>query len=104
LDKAGIALWGWHVPFCPDRDAAKAEAGQVLKWAEQYELAGVLLDAERTPESPRFRGGAAEAVTYAKAVLDGLSAKGRGVALSSHDQPALHQDLPLAVFLSSSKT
>jgi hypothetical protein len=99
LDKVGIALWGWHVPFCADQDAAKAEASHVLTWADQYTLAGVLLDAERTPESPRFRGGAAEAETYAKTVLEGLSAKGRGVALSSHDQPALHHDLPFAVFL-----
>lgn len=99
LDKAGIALWGWHVPFCADQDAAKAEAGNVVKWVDQFALAGVLVDAERTPESPRFRGGAGEAQTYAKTVLDGLSAKGRGVALSSHDQPALHQDLPFAVFL-----
>jgi hypothetical protein len=99
LDKAGIELWGWHVPFCADQSAAKTEAGNVVKWADQFALAGVLIDAERTPESPRFRGGAAEAETYAKAILDGLSAKGRGVALSSHDQPALHQDLPFAVFL-----
>jgi hypothetical protein len=99
LDKVGIALWGWHVPFCADQNAAKAEARNVLTWADQYVLAGVLLDAERTPESPRFRGGAAEAKTYAKAVLDGLTAKGRGAALSSHDQPKLHQDLPFAVFL-----
>jgi hypothetical protein len=99
LDKAGIALWGWHVPFCADQDAAKAEADNVLTWADQYALTGVLLDAERTLESPRFRGGAVEAETYAKAILEGLSAKGRGVALSSHDQPTLHQDLPFTVFL-----
>jgi hypothetical protein len=99
LDKTGISLWGWHVPFCADQKAAKAEASNLVKWTNQYALAGVLLDAERTPESPRFRGGAAEAKTYAHAVLDSLSANGRGVALSSHDQPDLHQDLPFAIFL-----
>jgi hypothetical protein len=27
---AGIELWGWHVPFCEDREAAKAEAAGFL--------------------------------------------------------------------------
>lgn len=101
LEKAGIALWGWHVPFCADVAAAKAEAAKVLNWADQYSLAGVLMDAEKTPESPRFRGGAAEAQTYTEVLRDGLSTKGRGIALSSHDQPVLHQDLPFAVFLNA---
>src|SRR4051794_18211380 len=35
LDKMGIALWGWHVPFCGDQEAAKGEAGNVLTWADQ---------------------------------------------------------------------
>jgi hypothetical protein len=99
LDKARVELWGWHVPFCADKTAAQNEATKVLHWAEQYSLAGVLLDAEKTPESPRFRGGRAEAEIYAGEVSAGLSAKGRGVALSSHDQPVLHQDLPFDVFL-----
>ncbi|HEY1803266.1 MAG TPA: hypothetical protein VGG45_02190 [Terracidiphilus sp.] len=99
LDEAGIALWGWHVPFCADMGAAKDEAAKVLRWAAHYTLAGVLIDAERTPESPRFRGGPAEADTYAQALRGGLVANGQGIALSSHDQPVLHQDLPFAVFL-----
>jgi hypothetical protein len=99
LDKVGVELWGWHVPFCADQDAAREESAKVVQWAEQYSLAGVLLDAERTNESPRFRGGKPEAKIYAEAVHAGLSAKGRGIALSSHDQPALHKDLPFDIFL-----
>ena len=55
LDNAGIELWGWHVPFCADIAAANDEADKLLHWADQFDLAGVLLDAERTSESPRFR-------------------------------------------------
>jgi hypothetical protein len=99
LDQAGVELWGWHVPFCATPAAAHDEAQKVVTWAEQYSLAGVLLDAEKTTESPRFRGGRPEAQIYAEQVHAGLSAKGRGVALSSHDQPPLHKDLPFDVFL-----
>jgi hypothetical protein len=99
LDDAGIALWGWHVPFCADKHAARDEADKLVGWAEQFALAGTLLDAEKTKESPRFRGGPAEAEIYAETMREGASAQGRGLALSSHDQPPLHNDLPFAVFL-----
>lgn len=99
LDEAGIALWGWHVPFCADRQAARDEADKLVDWADQHGLAGILLDAEKTHESPRFRGGAKEAEIYAETVREGVSAQERGLALSSHDQPPLHQDLPFAIFL-----
>jgi len=99
LHDAGVEMWGWHVPFCRNEAAARDEADKVVKWASDHDLAGVLLDAERTPESPRFRGGPAEAEIYAKRAHDGLTSAGRGIALSSHDQPALHRDLPFAVFL-----
>jgi hypothetical protein len=99
LDAAGIALWGWHVPFCVDRAAAADETAKVITWASEYNLAGVLLDAERTPEDPRFQGGDEEAQFYAGKVHAALTAAGRGVALSSHDQPAGHRDFPFAIFL-----
>jgi hypothetical protein len=99
LDRAGIGLWGWHVPFCADRTAARNEVAKVLGWADQHSLDGIVVDAERTRESPRFRGGAAEAELYAETLAQGLAGKGRAIALSSHDQPSLHQDLPFAAFL-----
>lgn len=99
LDKAGVELWGWHVPFCANVAAANDEADKVLQWAHDFDLAGVLLDAEKTSNSPRFRGKAPEAEAYAAKVEAGLSAKGRGIALSSHDQPSLHTDLPFENFL-----
>lgn len=99
LSTAGVELWGWHVPFCADPASALAEANKVLEWADQCALAGVLLDAEKTSKSPRFRGGSREAQVYAEKLRAGLAAKGRGIALSSHDQPSLHTDLPFDVFL-----
>ncbi len=101
LDNAGVELWGWHVPFCADPNDARDEASKLVAWAEQFSLAGLLLDAEKTDESPRFRGGPAEAKIYAGEVHAGLTAKGRGIALSSHDQPSLHADLPFDIFLAN---
>jgi hypothetical protein len=54
LHDAGVEMWGWHVPFCRNEGAARDEADKVVKWASDHDLAGVLLDTERTPESPRF--------------------------------------------------
>ncbi|WBL78124.1 N-acetylmuramoyl-L-alanine amidase [Bradyrhizobium xenonodulans] len=99
LRKVGVELWGWHVPFCADQPAASDEASKVLKWADDADLAGMAVDAERTPESPRFRGTNREAVTYLKALTKGLDASGRGVAFSSHDQPPLHSNMPFGPFL-----
>jgi hypothetical protein len=104
LRGAGIGLWGWHVPFCPTREKATAEAQAVLGWATTHALSGVVSDAERTEESPRFRGGPAEAEIYSRTLADGLTRDARGIAFSSHDQPPLHQDLPFAAFLGAIPT
>lgn len=100
LDRVGVELWGWHVPFCANQSDAAAEGANVSNWAEQFNLGGVIIDAERTNESPRFRGHAAEATTYMTRIAHDLSAHDRGLALSSHDQPSLHTDLPFEPFLS----
>ena len=99
LASNGVELWGWHVPFCKTQADASSEAANVVSWAKQFDLAGVIVDAERTKESPRFQGTAAEADTYMKKLGDDLSAQNRGLALSSHDQPSLHGDLPFEHFL-----
>jgi hypothetical protein len=99
LKKQGVELWGWHVPFCKDQTAAKHEANLVGTWVEESSVDGLIVDAERTPDSPRFRGGAAEATTYCQMLRQTLDQSGRGFAFSSHDQPALHTDLPFKVFL-----
>jgi hypothetical protein len=97
LTRIGIALWGWHVPFCANSTAASKEAAAVLTWATDAELAGIIVDAERTPESPRFQGDIKDAVAYLKPLTKGLEDAGLGIAFSSHDQPSLHADMPFAV-------
>jgi hypothetical protein len=99
LVDVGVELWGWHVPFCANSTAAAMEALKVLEWLDQAGLAGMVIDAERTNEHPRFQGTAKEAAAYTSAVVAGLDARGCGVAFSSHDQPALHTDLPFKEFL-----
>ncbi|MGY4257683.1 hypothetical protein ACVI1L_004751 [Bradyrhizobium sp. USDA 4516] len=99
LSAAGVELWGWHVPFCADKRAAAEEASNVLSWADDAALAGIVVDAERTPENPRFRGAEREAVAYLDPLSKGLEAAARGIAFSSHDQPSLHRDMPFAPFL-----
>jgi hypothetical protein len=99
LKQAGVELWGWHVPFCADAKAAAAESQKVLSWVDQSAIDGIVIDAERTNEHPRFRGQEAEAELYTASLVDGLRTRGCGVAFSSHDQPALHQDLPFKTFL-----
>lgn len=99
LGKQGIELWGWHVPFCAKPDAARHEAELVATWLDAANLDGLIVDAERTKDSPRFRGGANEATIYCEALGKVLRPLGKGFAFSSHDQPALHTDLPFGAFL-----
>ena len=71
----------------------------MLSWANDFELEGVITDAERTENPPRFQGSAAQASLYTTSLADGLASAGRGFGFSSHDQPSLHRDLPFVEFL-----
>jgi hypothetical protein len=101
LAKVSVAVWGWHVPHCEDQAAAQAEADSVITWADTHSLGGVLLDAEQTSPGNKnyFLGTAAEAITYAHALRTSFEKSGRGLALSSHDQPHLHGGFPFKEFL-----
>lgn len=99
LQAKGVELWGWHVAFCKDEDSARNEASMVLKATEDVGLDGIVVDGERTPESPRFQGGEKEADAYLKALAAGLAQKSKGLAFSSHDQPSLHRNFPFLIFL-----
>jgi hypothetical protein len=105
LASAGIALWGWHVPQCPDKDSAKKEAALVVKWAGDNGLAGILLDAEQNdtiqhdPCQRYFRGRADEAEAYASAIQQACSTAGWGLAFSGNDIPQVHAGFPFDVFL-----
>lgn len=99
LAARGVELWGWHVPFCKTRDAAAREAELISHLALRHGLDGLVLDAERTPESPRFQGGVEEAEIYVRSVRATAADYGLGLALSSHDRPSLHDTLPFEMFL-----
>jgi hypothetical protein len=93
----GIEVWGWHVPFCRNATDANKEADLAAGWVTAARFAGLIIDAERTPESPRFQGTAHEAEIYVDRVNALLPGR---IAFSSHDQPSLHSDLPFVTFLS----
>jgi hypothetical protein len=97
LRDKGIKVWGWHVPRCPNMECARQEAELVETWARQYALDGILLDAEHG--SAYFQGGRAEAEQYVSDLGNKLTALGKGLALSSHDQPRLFPGFPFATFL-----
>ncbi|MGO9770524.1 MAG: hypothetical protein ACLPSW_13405 [Roseiarcus sp.] len=99
LKNQGIEIWGWHVPFCAEITAARREATLAINWIRDNSLDGLIVDAERTPESPRFRGNAAEAEAYCGPLQTAMASLNKGLALSSHDQPAVHADLPFETFL-----
>src|SRR5262249_53327147 len=89
LKSKGVELWGWHVPLCANETAAQKEAAAVMDAADKADFDGIVVDAERTPESPRFRGGDREAEVYLTGLATGLAQNNRGFAFSSHDQPSL---------------
>lgn len=99
LKAEGVDVWGWHVPFCKTPEAASREAELVLAWSDAARLDGVILDVERTPEYPRFQGGSLEAEIFASRIAAGLATRDKPVALSSHDQPLLHRNVPYQTLL-----
>jgi hypothetical protein len=101
LANVGVAIWGWHVPHCPNLDSAKDEADFVIKCASDNALAGILLDAEQDEPGERnyFLGHDREADLYASMIRRACDQSGRGLAFSSHDQPSGKPGFPFATFL-----
>ena len=100
LQTHGVAMWGWHVPWCAD-DAAVTQEIQLLDTlVEELALDGIIIDAERTEHPPRFQGNAAQARAYMNGISQAMTQASKGIAFSSHDQPNLHRELPFAEFLS----
>lgn len=98
LGAAGIRLWGWHEPRCAEPEAARREADAVLAAARQFDLTGVVMDAESPQGANFFQGGAAEAEIYAAALSAGLETEGRALVLSSHDVPTNFPAFPFGIF------
>ena len=81
----GIEVWGWHVPRCATETIARREAEVVQQVAAEFELDGIIADAEDGPSF--FIGDLDEAKVYADAMRAGADALGKPLAISSHDIP-----------------
>lgn len=92
----GIAVWGWHVPHAATVDAAQAEAQLVASLAEQFNVSGVLMDAEAG--GGFFKGNAETADTYARGLREALMEKGKGLTICSHDIPSNFPEFPFPAF------
>jgi hypothetical protein len=80
-----IQIWGWHVPHCLTSYIAKSEADTVSQLTSEFELDGIIMDAEGG--GTFFQGGKDEAIAYAtamRAVADHLH---KPLAISSNDIP-----------------
>ena len=80
---AGISVLGYHVPHCAPDQAALNEAKTVGDLASALNLAGVAIDNEDGPGF--FRGTAATAATYGRALRTALHAENRIAVMSSND-------------------
>lgn len=96
LKDEGIDTWGWHVPFAPSITAAKKESQLVASLAKEFELAGILMDAES--EASFFKGNVETADIYASELSNYLAGQGKGLAISSHDVPSNFPGFPFDAF------
>lgn len=96
LADAGVSVWGWHVPKCESMTSAREEAGLCARLAVDFNLDGVLMDAEAG--SAFFRGTSATAEEYASKLRLGLNGEGKAVGISSHDIPDNFPNFPFDSF------
>ena len=81
----GIEIWGWQVPHCATTAVAKREAKLLGDLAEEFELDGMIMDAEGT--SAYFHGGLAEAKAYGAAMRQIADRLEKPLGISSNDIP-----------------
>jgi hypothetical protein len=80
-----IEIWGWQVPHCDTIGIAQREANLLGELIEEFELDGMIMDAEGT--SVFFHGGLAEAKAYGAAMRDIADRLGKPLGISSNDIP-----------------
>lgn len=93
-----IGVWGWTEPRCATVKRAHEEADVAADLAAQYELDGVIMDAERPEEANYFHGGVAEGAAYSEALRKLLDQGRRGLAICSHDIPENFPGFPFDAF------
>lgn len=96
LNREGIDVWGWHVPYAATTESAKAEAELVASIAKEFNLSGILMDAEAGAKF--FKGNANTAEIYAENLKIILNSLDKGLAISSHDIPSNFPDFPFDSF------
>ncbi len=96
LRREEIDVWGWHVPHAATSADAEDEAQLVAGIAKEFELSGILMDAEAGNNF--FRGNATTASEYSKELESLLAAQSKGLALSSHDIPSNFPSFPFGAF------
>ncbi len=97
LRDAGIGVWGWQVPYGKTLQQANAEANCAAKLAHDFDLDGILMDAEGG--EGYFSGGPAIAEAYASALSSSLRSQGRGIAMCGNDIPSNFKDYPFETFV-----
>jgi len=97
LRDAGISVWGWQVPYGKNPNQAVAEAECAAKLASDFDLDGILMDAEGG--AGYFTGGSDVAERYAKTLAQRLKAQGRGIAMCGNDIPANFPNYPFSTFV-----
>ncbi len=80
-----IEVWGWQVPRCDLVTVAKKEAKLLGDLVEQFELDGLIMDAEGT--AAFFHGGLPEAKAYGAAMRATADRLGKPLGISSNDIP-----------------
>ena len=98
LKNEGISVWGYHEPRCKTEEIAKNEAELVAKLAEDLQLHGILMDAEKPEGNVFFQGGEQEADVYARRLRQLCDESGLGLAICSHDIPQNFPDFPFESF------
>jgi hypothetical protein len=81
----GLEVWGWQVPHCATVATAKAEATAFGNLVQQYNLDGLIMDAEGG--SDFFHGQLAEASAYGTAMRTVANNLNKPLAMSSNDIP-----------------
>lgn len=91
-----ISVLGWHVVTSSTPIAAASQARLVAELIDQFDLGGLVVDAESG--AGFLGGGEYEAATYMQSVQQALHRLGKPVGLSSHDLPEHFPSFPFASF------
>lgn len=96
LRGAGIDVWGWQVAYGKTVSNAQVEATLAGNLAEEFDLDGILMDAEGG--AGYFTGGASVAEQYASTLKGVLQPANRGLAICGNDIPTNFANYPFSTF------